>query len=211
MGTPPTSKNYITRPILMTKYQLYLCYLLSARTDLGVEWCEGRVWNEAVACTVPLPLAYPLTLPRKQFIYILNKTSNSTSQTTLSVSTRTISLLMLFNKKITLINYENHTYPQIQYLGNSKRAVHTVINELYWVRRYGKPRKCSVTIDSISPTPKKSLQYGGEGDSKAQQLIIQTKEFEVNSHVSQNKRRPVAIQLLSVISQAWQTTLASIT
>jgi len=31
-----------------------------------------------------------------------------------------------------------------------------------------------------------------------------------NSHVSQNKRRPVAIQLLSVISQAWKTTLASI-
>lgn len=51
----------------------------------------------------------------------------------------------------------------------------------------------------------------GGGVSKAQLLIISTKkEFEVNSHVPQNKRKPVATQLLYVISQAWNT-LASIT
>jgi len=74
--------------------------------------------------------------------------------------------------------------PQIQYLGNSKRAVHIVISALYWVKGDGKPRKCLIRINSISPTSKKTSNIGG--DSKAQQLIIYTKkELEVNSHVPQ--------------------------
>lgn len=170
MGTPPTSKNYnITRPLLMTMYQIPVLPTVDTNWS-WVGWWVGRAWNKAVACTVSLSLAFPLTLPRKQSIYTLNKSSDSTSQITMSISTRTASLLMLFNKKITLINYKNQRNPQIQYLGNSKRAVPIVIIALYWVRGYRKPRKCSVTIDSISPTSKKRLQ--NRGDSKAQQLII---------------------------------------
>ena len=70
-----------------------------------------------------------------------------------------------------------------------KRAVHTEIIALYWVRGYKKQRKCSVTIDSISLTSVKSLQYRVGGNSKVQQLIIQTKkQLDVYSHAPQYKR-----------------------